>query len=153
MINSYTNEDYAKSYTELIEILRYIPKSDLNKIPQEKLNYYLKKQDNNYNFIYDRQKKIDEQNISHLTKILIANLYIQYWADQEEKRQIIEREKYELYHLELKKKEKYPTENLFKSKENQKAIDRATKSMVIVAKKKLIDRIIDKIKHSLKGKF
>ena len=42
MIDIYTKEDYAKSYTELIEILKYISKSDLNKIPKDKIKNYIK---------------------------------------------------------------------------------------------------------------
>ena len=34
MITIYTNEEYSKSYTELLEILKYFSKSDLIKIPK-----------------------------------------------------------------------------------------------------------------------
>lgn len=149
MINTYTKEDYAKSYAELIEILKYIPPNDLNKIPKEKINYYMQKQDNTHHFIYNTQKQFNEQNISHLTKILIANLYIEYWTNQEEKEQIAEADKKELYDLELRKKEQYATENLFKNKIKQKE-EIKTNSMIVVRKKNLIEKVIAKIKKYFK---
>ena len=35
MINIYTKEDYAKAYTELIEILKYVPNEDLKKYQKQ----------------------------------------------------------------------------------------------------------------------
>jgi len=35
MVKTYSKEDYAKAYTELLEILKHIEQEQLNKIPQE----------------------------------------------------------------------------------------------------------------------
>ena len=64
MVNIYTNEEYSKSYTELIEILKYFSKSDLMKIPKNVLTRYIRDKDNNYNFSYNPDLDIDEQSVS-----------------------------------------------------------------------------------------
>ena len=37
------NNIYAKAYKEVIEIIKYFPEKEYNKIPKEKIEYYKKK--------------------------------------------------------------------------------------------------------------
>ena len=150
MIDIYTKEDYAKSYTELIEILKYISKSDLNKIPKDKIKNYIKNKDNNYIYIYDSKKNFENQNISKLTKILIANLYIEYWADEEEKAQIKINDRKEIYDIDNKNAEKYRTDNIFEKKKKTNEENVEETSLTIIKKKNFIQKIIEKIKKKLK---
>ena len=150
MIDIYTKEDYAKSYTELIEILKYISKSDLNKIPKDKIKNYIKNKDNNYIYIYDSKKNFENQNISKLTKILIANLYIEYWADEEEKAQIKINDRKEIYDIDNKNAEKYRTDNIFEKKKKRNEENVEETSLTIIKKKNFIQKIIEKIKKKLK---
>ena len=138
----YTKDDYAKAYTEIIEILKYISKEDLNKIPQEKLEFYLKKRDVNYQFKYDDKLLFEQQKISRLTKIIIANLYVEYWAEEEERKQIKNKDKLELEKQESQKREKYSYDNLFKKNKRESEIT----SMVVVKEKNIIQKILYKIK-------
>ncbi len=150
MIDIYTKEDYAKSYTELIEILKYISKSDLNKIPKDKIKNYIKNKDNDYIYIYDSKKNFENQNISKLTKILIANLYIEYWADEEEKAQIKINDRKEIYDIDNKNAEKYRTDNIFEKKKKRNEENVEETSLTIIKKKNFIQKIIEKIKKKLK---
>ena len=150
MIDIYTKEDYAKSYTELIEILKYISKSDLNKIPKDKIKNYIKNKDNDYIYIYDSKKNFENQNISKLTKILIANLYIEYWADEEEKAQIKINDRKEIYDIDNKNAEKYRTDNIFEKKKKTNEENVEETSLTIIKKKSFIQKIIEKIKKKLK---
>lgn len=150
MIDIYTKEDYAKSYTELIEILKYISKSDLNKIPKDKIKNYIKNKDNDYIYIYDSKKNFENQNISKLTKILIANLYIEYWADEEEKAQIKINDRKEIYDIDNKNAEKYKTDNIFEKKKKRNEENVEETSLTIIKKKNFIQKIIEKIKKKLK---
>ena len=34
------NKNYAKAYTEVLEIIKYFPKSDYDKIPKEKIEFF-----------------------------------------------------------------------------------------------------------------
>lgn len=147
----YTKEDYAKSYTELIEILKNVPKEKLNEIPKELIKNYIKDMDKDYKYQYDANLEFEEQETLHLTKILIANLYIQYWADSNEKQQIQEREQKELYELELSKNRKYNPDNLFRNKDNQN-IKQQSQELIIAEKRNILQKVIDKVKVWIKFK-
>lgn len=144
----YTKENYAKAYTELIEILRNIPREDLNKVPKDVLKNYIENMDKNYTYKYDANLDFEEQEVSHLTQILIANLYIKYWADEAERQQIQDNEKKELYELELKKKDKYNPNNLFANREKQQVEE--PKDLIVVKDKNILQKIISKIKEMFK---
>lgn len=143
----YTKEEYAKAYTELIEVLKNIPTKDLKKIPRETIKKYIANMDTNYKYQYNVNLEFEEQGISHLTEILIANLYIQYWASDDEKEKIKNLDKKELYELELKKKEKYEANNIFENTAKE-----PKQEMIIVKEKTILQKIIDKFKKLLSFK-
>lgn len=149
MVKIYTNEEYSRSYTELIEILKYFSKSDLIKIPKNILTRYIKYKDNNYSFSYNPDLDIDEQNVSKLTQILLANLYIKYFADETEREYIINKDKQDLEQIEKENQERYNIENIF-NKRKEKFINtnnaEVTSLTVIPNKENLFKRIFYKIK-------
>ena len=149
MIKMYTKEEYAKSYAELLEILKYVPRGLLNKIPQNKIQYYIKNREATYEFVYDTSKTLENQKICKLTKILIANIYIDYWATDHERKVIEMNDKNELYKLEQKKRELYNPDEIFKEKKISNLVD-PNKSIVIIKKKNLLKRLLNKIKQRLK---
>lgn len=156
MIDCYTKEDYAKAYTELLEILKYFSKESLEKLPKENIEMYNLEKDKNYNFTYNKELELDEQNISKLTIILIANLYIQYLASDEERNAIKERDKKELEFLENQKREMYTPDKIFENrkevrvKDNIENIDKIEQnenvSLSVVKKQNIFIKIIEKIK-------
>lgn len=150
MVNIYTNEEYSKSYTELIEILKYFSKSDLMKIPKNVLTRYIRDKDNNYNFSYNPDLDIDEQSVSKLTQILLANLYIKYFADENEQEYIKNKDKEELSLIEKQKQEEYNIETIFnKRKEKFTNTDNSgiTNLTVVPDKENLLKRVFYKIKQ------
>ena len=42
------NNNYAKAYKEIMEIIRFFPEDEYNKIPKEKIEYYKENMDNTY---------------------------------------------------------------------------------------------------------
>lgn len=116
MITAYTDEQYAKSYTELLEILRYFPKSDLAKIPKTTIFRYIENSDKNYNFCYNPDYNLESQNVSDLTKNLIVNLYIDFLADEKEREYIKNKDLQELNMLEKQMQEKYNIDTIFKKR-------------------------------------
>lgn len=153
MVNVYTNEQYAKSYTELSEILRFFSKSDLIKIPKDKINRYNKDKDKNYKFSYNPKLKIKEQNISKLTKILLANLYIEYLADEDKRQYIKNKDAKELENIQRQKQEKYDIQNIFDKRKDKKINDNVaqiTSLTVIHNKESIMKKIFYKIKSIFK---
>ena len=76
----YTNEDYSKAYSEVLEVLRHIPKKDLIKIPKDELMFYIKNMDNKHNYKYNFNITFEKQKLMRLSRIIISNIYIKYLA-------------------------------------------------------------------------
>ena len=83
---------YANAYTELLDILKYISKEDYEKIPKSKIKVFEENCNKNYNFTYDENKTLDEQNVSEITKVIIAILFRDYWATKEQRYIIIKKQ-------------------------------------------------------------
>ncbi len=148
MLN-YTKEEYKKACTELLEILKHVPISSLNKIPKETIGMYNLNKHQSYKYYYDEALELEEQKISHLTQILIANLYIEYWASEEERKKIKEKDKQEIEKIEKQKRELYSPNEIFENKKRSK--NQETVELTVTKKKNILEKLIEKIrKFSLK---
>ena len=107
---------YAIAYSEILEILKYIPQEEYNKIPHEKIELFKAKADKNYKFRYDPRKKLNEQEVSKIAKGIIAILYRDYWATPEQRKIIKDYQKMKRSKIEEEKRNKYNANDLFKSK-------------------------------------
>ena len=114
------NIEYAIAYKEVLEILKYIPKADYDKIPSEKIELYETMQYRNYNFKYDPSKSLDEQNISRRAKAIIGLLFRDYWATANQREKILAKQKYERQKIEEEKTRKYQYEDLLKKNRTKK---------------------------------
>lgn len=152
MVNVYTDEEYAKSYTELIEILKFFSKNDLIKIPKDKINRYNRNKDRNYKFLYNPKLGIEKQNVSNLTQIILANLYIEYLADENEREYLKNKDAQELENIEKQKQEKYDIQNIFNKRKDKinNNITQTTSLTVIDTNESIIKKIFNKIKNIFK---
>lgn len=87
-------DNYPKAYKEVYEILKNIPKEDLEKIPENVLKTIEEKKDDNYNFEFSGN--IENQELLKETRALLATIYKNYWANTEEKGLIEEKIKYDV---------------------------------------------------------
>lgn len=154
MVKIYTNEEYSKSYTELIEILKYFSKADLLKIPKSTLLRYIRNKDYNHNFSYNPNLEIDEQNISKLTQILLANLYINYLADDSEREYLKNKDLEELKKSEKQKQKEFNVETIFEKRKKilNNNSSEITNLTIIPIKENIFKKIFSKIKYFLKLK-
>lgn len=153
MIMTFTNDEYSKSYTELLEIFKYFSKSDFIRIPKDIIKRYIRDKDKNYNFSYNPDLEIDKQNVSKLTQILLANLYIDYFVDENEQEILRDKDLKVLAQLEKRKQEEYNIEKIFDKRKEKIAINDTTEITclsVIEEKENIFRKIIYKIKHFLK---
>ena len=145
------NIEYANAYSEVLQILKYIPKSDYNKIPENKIELFKVNSNKEYKFYYNPNKTLNEQNVSKRTKAIIAILYRDYWATPEIRKEIIARQKYDML-LREKAKGKYNPNDLFKNKSNiqseQKNISVDNVGLTKY-KETLLSKIIIKIRNFL----
>ena len=110
------SETYAKSYKEIIEILKYTKKSDVKKIPKEKIIMWKTNMDKNWNFKVDTSKNLEDQKILAETRAIIANIFYDYWATDYQKQRIDEKDKKIAEIQEIQKREMYNPDNIFKNK-------------------------------------
>lgn len=116
-------KDYAMAYTEVIEILKYVPEEDVKKIPEEKISFYKRHMDKEYDYELDMTKEFEEQDMSEITKAILANIFKDYWATPYQKERIEAKEKYDLEKLEEEKRQKYNSDNLFKNKKVENVLE------------------------------
>ena len=109
------NIEYANAYKEVVEILRYIPREDYNKIPKNKITLFEKNANENYNFKYNPNISLNEQNVSKRAKAIIAILFRDYWATSEQREKIIAKQNYDRKKLEIEKVKKYNPNDIFKN--------------------------------------
>lgn len=144
----YTKEEYAKAYTQILEIFKYFPEKLLKKIPKDTIKMYFDNRDKNYIYYFDSQKDFEEQEVSQLTKVLIANIFIKYWATDQEKKKIDEYDKKQFEIIENEKWEKYNPNEIFNNNINRKVED--NKSLIVDEHVGFLKSILNKIKNMVK---
>lgn len=110
--------NYTKAYKEIIEILNFVPKESVDKIPKTMIENFKTKMDKDYYFAVDINKSFEEQGLLDETKAIFANIFRDYWATSYQKERIEAKERYDRQKLEEAKLEKYNPDNIFKKKEN-----------------------------------
>lgn len=110
-------DNYPKAYKEVIEILNYVPKESVDKIPKTMIDTLKTKMDKEYDFTVDVNKSFEEQDILEETKAIFANIFRDYWTTPYQKERIEAKEKYDRQKLEEEKMKKYNPEDIFKKKQ------------------------------------
>lgn len=142
-------EEYSNAYSEVLEILKYVSEEDYEKIPKNIINLFETNGNKNYKFKYDTNKTLSEQNVSKKAKTIIAILFRDYWATEEQKEKILKKENYDRSVIEQIKREKYNPDNLFKNVQYYK-LEKSTNLPVEIKKKNLFEKLIDFIKKLIK---
>ena len=142
-------ENYACAYKEVIEVLKYTKREDVNKIPKSRILLWRTNMNKDYDFKIDTTKTLEEQNLSKEAKAIIANIFKKYWATDYQKERIEAKEKYDIEQMEKEKYKKYNPDDIFKNRKQniqQEEVASETVSMVEY-KEPLFKRILNKIKN------
>lgn len=79
--------EYIRAYTELNCLMNYLPKKYKDKIPKNFVEMIQEKSDNQYNIKIVPSKKLNEQNLSRKTRVLLAILKYNYWCESDSDRE------------------------------------------------------------------
>ena len=142
--------NYPKAYKEVVEILKYVPKESVKKIPQTMIDTFNAKMDNTYNFSIDINKSFEEQELLDETKAILANIFRDYWATPYQKERIQAKERYDREKIEEEKRAKYNSD-IFKTKENKVEEDNTNNNNLPIEVKK--ERFYEKIINFFKRFF
>ena len=143
--------EYANAYTEVLEILSKMSKNDYNKIPRDMIQVFEIYSNKEYSFEYDFKKDFDQQGISKRAKLILAILFRDYWANDNQREKIIAKQNYDRQKLEEEKRKIYNTD-IFKNKENNieaDGIDNISEQVNMIQyehKESIIKKIINKLK-------
>lgn len=128
--------NFSKVCTEMLEVFKYIPDEEFNKIESDFIETIYQEHDMYYNFKLDETKQLEEQNFLPETYDMLAYVYKTYLSNEQEK---------EVFNG-----------MLFKDLSNQSEIKTETgieeKSIVLEENESFFKKIINFIKRTLKTK-
>lgn len=128
-------DTYENAYAEVLEIIKYLPKEEREKIPQNEIEYFEKNK--NYNYIYS----FSDSKHLRKTDIILVYLYRKYIASAEERNKINEL----LMINEKINSRQWKNQPIFKFKEN--STDNDCKSLVVNKENtNVIIKMISKLK-------
>lgn len=110
-------ETKLQTFSEIYCLLKFFPESYIEKLPKKLLNLIKQSSNSKYYIEVDNAKPLEEQNISEETKNILIVLKYNYWADEAEKRNIIEQLNRNENKYQENLREKYNSNNLFKNKQ------------------------------------
>ena len=144
--------EYGVAYKEVLEILKYLPKEDYKKIPKSDIKLFETKASKDYYFNYNPDKTLDEQKVSKLAKGILANLIRDYLVNKKQKEKIISVQKLYREKLEMEKRKKYNTEDIFNNSKKTIELEIEGKANLIEKEKwyKKIFKIFKIFKNILK---
>lgn len=140
--------NYHKAYVEVLEVLKYIPKEDLEKVPKDIIETLETKKDTEYKYELNKNVVFENQILMKETKAILANFFRDYWATPEQRNAIKEKEiKEELEEEENKIKIDYDA--VFKRNINTTSHKKETQ-IVVIEEKKWYEKFVDWIKNIFK---
>lgn len=140
--------EYANAYSEVLGILKFISQEDYEKIPESKIELFKVNSNKEYNFVYNPEKTLDEQNVSKRAKAIIGILFRDYWATEVQREKILRKQNNDRQILEEEKKSLYDVENIFKKRNmNNKEIEvKQEVTEMTIYKENFITKFFNKIK-------
>lgn len=107
------NNSYAKAYTEVLEIINHFSEDEYKKIPKEKIDFYEKHKDREYDFKINPNIDLTEQNISRKANAILVSLFRDYFATAKQKEILKNLLQQNQEKLEKEKYLKYNPDNIF----------------------------------------
>ncbi len=81
------NKELQIGSTQVLEVLPYFAKDDLEKIPKKFVDYLKQNEREEYRKEFDFSKPMEELELDYNAKIILATIYRTFWANAEEKQE------------------------------------------------------------------
>lgn len=141
--------EYENCLVELDEVLNYLSKENLYKIPEEIREGIKSQKSKEYIWKYDETKKLKEQNLNRKTIAMLSYLNMEYLLNNEQKELMKEIHEINEQNQEKENQEKYNMNNLFNNTKNDTA--QSEVALVEMKKHKWYSTIFNFIKNIFKG--
>ena len=144
------DEKYKNSLTEVYEILKLMPESILNKIPQKLKNIISNERNKDYNITIKEPLKIED--FQYETIVFLGMIYRDFLCSDDERKEILKQNKELMMQYEYELKIKYDVNNLFANKKgiSQENIESQEKILIKVEEKKWYNKLFELFKKILK---
>lgn len=140
---------YANAYTEVYKILKCLKEEEYEKIPEEFIQVIEENRNLDYEYEVNEEQDLSKQPMLIETRAILFNIFRDYLATAEQREKIKKWQDEDRKILEQSKIEKYGVD-VFKNKSSKEN----TSIMVVENKEKsFFERIIGRIKKTLKGKI
>ena len=140
-----------KAYVEILEILKYLPSDEYNKIPSILIEKMKINMDKEYKYEVKNIYNFQEIEMLKETEIILAILYRDYLANEEQKNAFLKREHEKLKLLEEEKRKKYNVDDLFKQTEKKVKKEILVENIELIEyKESFFKKIIKFIKKFIK---
>ena len=146
--------DNARELKEIYEILKFFPQNELNKISQEFLNFIEKNKDDEYNFEWNEAKEFNEYTVLPGTITLMQMIFLNYFASEEEKKQINRILDENEQRFQKEAYEKYNPNEIIKKTENKVQTNTEFKgdNQMVIYKENIFNKIINSILNLFRRK-
>lgn len=134
------NSDYNKAYSEVLEIISVLPKSEYNKIPVKYIEYLEENADKSKNFKYNIGLSFDKQNVSDEAKDVLSVIYRLFLADNQTKKYLSDVDKGLM--VDIKKCD----DGALKKADEPKYRQLTKTAIMVVKKPSLLKRFVNKLK-------
>ena len=145
-------KNYDEAYSEVIEVLNYIPIEDYNKIPKKYITFMEENCDENSNFAYNIALPFEKQDISDLAKDILGAIFRLFIISDTKKEELNIKDSEMKNMEEIEKQIKYNPDNIFKK---DKVVDNQiennqTKEIVNIKKENIFSKILNFLKKIFK---
>lgn len=144
----------SNTYEEVYEILSYMDKITVMRVPEEILNTIKNKRNVNFKTRIDKKDIFNEENISKEAIDFLCWIDYKYWMDENRKIKIDQIKFDKIRRYEEEKREKYASDNLFKKQDQVKKTEEVMTNEVAMVEyeESIFKKFINKIKSIFKIK-
>ena len=108
--------EYEKCLVQLDEVLDHLNEEELKKIPVEIRESIKQNKDNEYIWIYDDSKSLNEQNLDRKVIAMLSYLNMEYLLNEEQRKYIEELHKFNEKKIQEELSKENDIENIFKKR-------------------------------------
>lgn len=140
--------DYNKRLVEVDEVLSYLSKEDLLKIPDDIRQMIKENKDKDYVWKYDVSKKLKDQNLNRNTIIILSYLNMEYLLNEKQKEVMQQLHELNEKKLEESKVKEYGVEVFLKTNKIQQEVtkEQVPEQALMEYKENFFTKLINKIK-------
>ncbi len=135
-----------KAFSEIDMILNLIDSEMKNKVSADFIKFIKEEKDNEYKPNMKQDIPLEEQNILPETIDILALLKLNYWCNEEEKKELLELLNKNEQKFQKEAKEKYDIDKLFKTNKTKEIINLPER----VESEKFVNKLIKFIKNIIR---